>query len=278
MGGWLAVAAAGSILAACSLAKFDEFSGGEIPPDACDVSTIVDAPANDDTGTPIADASIDGDAGPSSHGCADYPGAFFCADFDDNRLPGPFALASADSPATIALADDLTFSATKSLRIQVPTAAAGTAASASRNYSNTATKSARFQLAFRYEERGSADLELLAFRFGEYYVQVQLRSDDFPYIIERRPPTVDGGGTATTDGKGTLPLDPKRWYAVRLDVDFATKQVNLFFDGALAGTRTLPSSFKFDSNELRIIAGDLFINDNVGTWDVRIDDVVVFVE
>lgn len=124
------------------------------------------------------------------------------------------------------------------------------------------------------EERGTADLEIFALRFGDYYVQVQLRGDDYGFIIERRP-GVDGGSAAATDAKASVPLEPKRWYAIRLDIDVPGKKVDLAYDGVVVASKMLPPTFRFDAEGTRLIAGDLFLADTKGAWDTRYDDVIL---
>ena len=90
MRGWLAVAASGCAVAACSLGALDCFSGGAA--DAADGGdATVDVATNIDGGDPVDANAPDGDAGAKRFCESLAQPARACLDFDDAKLPLGFS-------------------------------------------------------------------------------------------------------------------------------------------------------------------------------------------
>ena len=117
MRGWLAVAAAGGILAACSLGALDGFSGG--PNDIVDAgpdNALAADTSIDDSGVGGPDGSTDVDAGAKTFCTSLTDPVLLCVDFEDG-LPLGFNTKQISSTAKV---DGQGKDATKGFTIDVP--------------------------------------------------------------------------------------------------------------------------------------------------------------
>jgi hypothetical protein len=160
--------------------------------------------------------------------------------------------------------------------LKIPTQADNGAAFVAKNLPQ-AQSSIRLRFWFRYEDRAAGTTDFAQLRFDNYYVQLLLQGDDYMVVQERRPP-VDGGDPSVSKAQLDRPLEAKRWYHFDLLVERTAMRASVTIDGTPAGEHTLPQGFSFDSTDVRLIIGEIYIDAVVGTWDLRYDDVVVEVK